>query len=214
MGVTGGGGSVPVNCPSDPAVSGRNRRTELVLASGSPRRKELLARLGLAFSIAVPDVDETPAPGEAPVDLVRRLAVAKAVAVDGDPVLAADTVVDVDGEVLGKPAGADDARRMLRRLSGRSHRVHTAVAVRSGERVDVEVVTTIVTFVALQPAVIEWYVGTGEPLDKAGAYAVQGTGGVFVERVRGSVSNVVGLPLTAVASLLDRVDGWRPGVID
>jgi septum formation protein len=200
-----------MSCPSDPAGSGRNQRTELVLASGSPRRRELLAQLGLDFAVAGPDVDETPLPGERPVDLVRRLAVAKAVAVDGDPVLAADTVVDVDGEILGKPADADDARRMLRRLSGRSHRVHTAVALRSGERVEVEVVTTIVTFVPLQPAVIEWYVGTGEPLDKAGAYAVQGAGGVFVERVRGSVSNVVGLPLTTVAHLLDRVCGWRPG---
>jgi nucleoside triphosphate pyrophosphatase len=182
-----------------------------VLASGSPRRRELLGRLGLAFAVAVPHVDETPSPGERPVDLVRRLAVAKAAAVAGDPVLAADTIVDVDGETLGKPGDADEARRMLRRLSGRSHRVHTAVAVRSGEQVEVDVVTTIVTFVALQPAVIEWYVATGEPLDKAGAYAVQGTGGVFVERIRGSVSNVVGLPLATVATLLERVTGWRPG---
>jgi septum formation protein len=165
----------------------------------------------MSFAVAVPDVDETPLPGEAPLDLVRRLAVAKAVAVRGDQVLAADTVVDVDGEILGKPGDADDARRMLRRLSGRSHRVHTAVAVRSGERLDIEVVTSIVTFMALQPAVIEWYVGTGEPLDKAGAYAVQGAGGVFVERVRGSVSNVVGLPLTAVARLLEQVCDWKPG---
>jgi septum formation protein len=165
----------------------------------------------MSFDVAVPDVDETPLPGEAPVDLVRRLAAAKAVAVAGDPVLAADTIVDVDGEVLGKPADADDARRMLRRLSGRSHRVHTAVAVRSGERLESEVVTTIVTFVPLQPAMIEWYIGTGEPLDKAGAYAVQGVGGVFVERVRGSVSNVVGLPLTTVARLLERMCGWKPG---
>ena len=105
---------------------------------------------------------------------MRRLAIAKAVAVAGDPVLAADTVVDVDGEILGKPSDADDARRMLRRLSGRAHRVHTAVAVRAGERLGVEVVTSIVTFVPLQPAAIEWYVGTGEPLDKAGAYAMQG----------------------------------------
>ena len=93
---------------------------------------------------------------------------------------------------------------MLRRLSGRAHKVHTGVAVRAGAEVAVEVVTTIVTFVALQPAVIEWYVGTGEPLDKAGAYAIQGHGGVFVEHVRGSTSNVVGLPLTTVARLLER----------
>jgi nucleoside triphosphate pyrophosphatase len=174
----------------------------LVLASGSPRRQQLLARLGLRFASVAPDVDEAPLAGERPVDLVRRLAPAKAAAVAGDPVLAADTTVEVDGTILGKPVDADDARAMLRRLSGRSHRVHTGVAVRSGERIAVEVVTTIVTFVALQPAVIEWYVGTGEPLDKAGAYAIQGHGGVFVEHVRGSVSNVVGLPLTTVARLL------------
>jgi septum formation protein len=177
-----------------------------VLASGSPRRRELLAQLGLSFTVVAPDVDETPLPGEGPIDLVRRLAAAKAVAVDGDPVLGADTVVDVDGEVFGKPADAADARRMLRRLSGRAHRVHTGVAVRTGELVDVEVVTTIVTFVPLRPAVVDWYIGTGEPLDKAGAYAVQGVGGVFVERIRGSVSNVVGLPLTTVARML----GWPP----
>ena len=88
--------------------------------------------------------------------------------------LAADTIVEVDGEILGKPIDADDARRMLRRLSGRAHQVHTGVAVRAGAEVAVEVVTTIVTFVALQPAVIDWYLGTGEPLDKAGAYAIQG----------------------------------------
>ncbi len=120
----------------------------------------------------------------------------------GDPVLAADTIVEVDGEILGKPVDTDDARRMLGRLSGRSHRVHTGVAVRRGERVDVEVVTTIVTFVALTAESIDWYLATGEPFDKAGAYAIQGAGGVFVEAVRGSVSNVVGLPLATVARLL------------
>lgn len=174
----------------------------VVLASGSPRRRELLDQLGLAFVVVVPHVDETPQPGEQPVALVRRLAVAKAAAVEGDPVLGADTIVEVDGEILGKPVDADDARRMLRRLSGRSHRVHTGVAVRSGERTQVEVTTTIVTFAPLTPPLIEWYLGTGEPFDKAGAYAVQGHGGVFVETIRGSVSNVVGLPLSTVARLL------------
>jgi septum formation protein len=185
-----------------------------VLASGSPRRQELLAQLGLTFAAVTPDVDETPRPGERPADLVRRLAAAKAAAVDGDPVLAADTTVEVDGEILGKPLGDEDARRMLRLLSGRAHRVHTGVAVRAGERLGLDVVTTIVTFVPLQPAVIEWYVATGEPRDKAGAYAVQGRGSVFVERVRGSVSNVVGLPLTSVARLLQQLTGWVPGQAD
>ena len=123
--------------------------TGLVLASGSPRRRELLAQLGVPFTVVPADVDETPLPHESPRDLVRRLAVAKAAAVVGDPVLGADTIVEVDGEILGKPVDAGDAKRMLRRLSGRSHRVHTGVAVRSGERAEVEVVTTIVTFVAL-----------------------------------------------------------------
>jgi septum formation protein len=183
---------------SDAAVPG------LVLASGSPRRRELLSQLGLTFATVAPDVDETPLPGERPIEMVRRLALAKAAAVEGDPVLAADTTVEIDGEIFGKPVDADDARRMLRRLSGRAHKVHTGVAVRAGSEVAVEVVTTIVTFVALQPAVIEWYVGTGEPLDKAGAYAIQGHGGIFVEHLRGSTSNVVGLPLTTVARLLER----------
>jgi septum formation protein len=183
----------------------------LVLASGSPRRRELLGQLGLSFAVVPPDVDETPRPGERPLDLVRRLARDKAAAVDGAVVVAADTVVEVDGDVLGKPADPDDARRMLRRLSGRAHKVHTGVAVRAGDALAVDAVTTIVTFVPLQAAVVDWYVGTGEPLDKAGAYAIQGRGGVFVEHVRGSVSNVVGLPLTTVARLLTRLTGWAPG---
>ena len=177
----------------------------LVLASGSPRRRELLARLGEPFTVVPADIDETPQSGESPRDLVRRLAVAKATAVAGDVVLGADTIVEIDGEMLAKPVDADDARRMLGRLSARSHRVHTGVAVRSGERVDVEVCTTIVTFGALSPASIDWYLATGEPFDKAGAYAQQGAGGIFVEAVRGSVSNVVGLPLAAVVRLLGRV---------
>ena len=181
----------------------------LVLASGSPRRRELLAQLGLTFDVVPADIDETPQPGERALALVRRLAAAKARAVDGDPVLAADTIVEVDGEILGKPVDDADARRMLARLSARSHRVHTGVALRAGERVEVEVVTTIVTFVPLTPGAVDWYLGTGEPFDKAGAYAIQGAGGVFVDTIRGSVSNVVGLPLTTVARLLRDVCGWR-----
>jgi septum formation protein len=185
--------------------------TALILASGSPRRRELLELLRVPFTVVIPEVDESQQPGERPLALVRRLAVDKAAAVEGGLVLAADTIVEVDGEVLGKPADPDDARRMLRRLSGRSHRVHTGVAVRRGEHVRVETATTVVTFVALTAPMIEWYLATGEPFDKAGAYAIQGTGGVFVEAVRGSVSNVVGLPLTSVARLLREVAGWEPG---
>jgi septum formation protein len=178
----------------------------LVLASTSPRRRELLSVLGIPFRAVAPvDVDETPLDGEPAADLVRRLAVAKARSVEGEPVLAADTVVEIDGEILGKPVDADDARRMLRRLSGRVHRVHTGVAVRSADTVELDVVTTSVRFVPLSSDAVEWYVASGEPLDKAGAYAIQGRGGVFVEGVEGSASNVVGLPLATVVELLERV---------
>ncbi len=176
----------------------------VVLASGSPRRRELLEQLGVTFSIASPDVDETPFAGEDPVAYVRRLAVDKSRAVaaaDDALVIAADTTVDLGGDILAKPVDADDAKAMLRRLSARTHRVHTGVAVRVGDDVRSEVVTSLVTFTPLTAASIDWYVGTGEPLDKAGASAVQGAGGVFVQRVRGSVSNVVGLPLHTVARL-------------
>ena len=178
----------------------------LVLASASPRRRELLQRLGWQFEVRPADVDETPIAGEDPVAYVRRLAEAKAVAVFADTpdavVLAADTVVDLDGALLGKPADTGSARSMLRRLSGRTHRVHTGVAVASSSRCRVGSDTTFVTMAPLGTSVIEWYVGTGEPLDKAGAYAIQGAGAMFVERVRGSTSNVVGLPLAVVARLL------------
>jgi septum formation protein len=185
----------------------------LVLASTSPRRRELLGLLAVPFRALAPDgVDETPLDGERPEDLVARLAVAKVGSVGGDPVLAADTVVDLDGEILGKPVDADDARRMLRLLSGRTHHVHTGVAVRSGEGVKVDVVTTAVHFVPLTDEAIEWYLATGEPYDKAGAYAIQGAGGVLVDEVHGSVSNVIGLPLATVATMLGiRVSGAPQG---
>jgi septum formation protein len=176
----------------------------LVLGSASPRRRELLAQLGVEFAVASPDIDETPLPSESPVDYVRRLAIEKSRAVSAasdELVITADTTVDLGGEILGKPADAADAAAMLRRLSARTHRVHTGVALRLGDRTIDDVVTSLVTFTALTAASIEWYVGTGEPLDKAGAYAVQGAGGVFVQRVQGSVSNVVGLPLHAVARM-------------
>ena len=138
-------------------------------ASGSPRRRELLEQLGLSLTIVSPDVDETPFDGEDPVVYVRRLAIAKAFAVEAAPdalVIAADTTVDLGGEILAKPDDAAHAADMLRRLSARTHRVHTGVAVRLGDRFAAEVVTSLVTFVPLTPAVIEWYVATGEPMDK------------------------------------------------
>jgi septum formation protein len=142
------------------------------------------------------------------VEHVRRVALAKLDAVHrqttGQVVLAADTTVDLDGAILGKPAGPDDARRMLRALSGRTHAVHTALAVRSAAGTGIELVTTAVTMVAIDDAALDWYVATGEPLDKAGAYAIQGAGGAFVATIAGSPSNVVGLPLPTAVALLAR----------
>jgi septum formation protein len=177
----------------------------VVLGSASPRRRDLLAQLGLEFDVVSPDVDETPVGREDPVAYVRRLAVAKSAAIEAPGadtlVITADTTVDLGGDILGKPADAAEAAAMLRRLSARTHRVHTGVALRLGEHVITDVVTSLVTFVPLTAATIEWYVGTGEPLDKAGAYAIQGAGAVLVQRVRGSVSNVVGLPLHSVVRM-------------
>lgn len=197
----------------------------LVLASASPRRHELLGRLGAPFEVRVADVDETMRAGERPADLVRRLAVDKAraglaAAPESDVVVVgADTVVTIDLEVLGKPVDGADAARMLRRLSGRTHRVLTGVAVarrrtvapRSADpavvvgaatSLDVEVVVTDVVFEDLADADVAWYVATGEPLDKAGAYALQGAGAVLVREVRGSPDNVIGLPLATTRRLL------------
>lgn len=176
----------------------------VLLASSSPRRRELLTSLGVAFEVASPDVDETRRPDEPAGRYVSRLALDKAAAVRADHdvlVIAADTTVEIDGVVLEKPHDAADARRMLAALSGRTHRVHTGVTVRLGGRSATEVVTTAVTFVELTPAMIDWYLATGEPLGKAGAYALQGAGGVLVDRVDGSVTNVIGLPMAQVLAM-------------
>ena len=178
----------------------------IVLASGSPRRSELLAVLGLDFNVVAPHLDETPLPGETPLDLVSRLAVAKAAAVaaarPGAVVIGADTAVEIDGEILGKPVDAGDAERMLRTLSGRTHTVHTGVAVARAGDVGTATTSSVVTMATLTDADIEWYLATGEPFDKAGSYALQGAGGVFVRTVSGSVSGVLGLPLHETADLL------------
>jgi septum formation protein len=181
--------------------------TAVVLASGSPRRHELLTQIGVPFSVRVPDIDETPTGDETPTEYVRRLAFAKAAAVIAtadELVIAADTTVELGGEILGKPLDARDAASMLRRLSARTHKVHTGVAVRLGDLEVAEVCTTLVTFVDLDDATIEWYVATGEPMGKAGSYALQGAGGALVQLVRGSVSNVIGLPLHVVIDLAHR----------
>jgi nucleoside triphosphate pyrophosphatase len=181
--------------------------TRVVLASASPRRRELLTQIGVHFAVRLPEIDEAPAGEESPGAYVLRLAQAKAAAVGAGPdelVIAADTTVDVGGEILGKPADDRDAMAMLRRLSARTHRVHTGVAVRRDGHGFAEVCTTLVTFVTLDEAMIEWYVGTGEAHGKAGSYAIQGAGGALVQGVNGSVSNVIGLPLHVVIALAGR----------
>jgi len=181
----------------------------IVLASASPRRAELLRAAGIPFDVLAPDVDESISVDEPPHDYVARLATAKARAIHdraaGRIVLAADTAVIVDAHILGKPEGEDDARRMLRLLSGRRHEVLTAVAVvHPAQGPDMRVEMTTVEFVRLTDAEIDWYVGSGEPMDKAGAYAVQGLASRFVARIEGSYSNVVGLPIALVYRLLNR----------
>ncbi|MEQ1872684.1 MAG: nucleoside triphosphate pyrophosphatase [Ilumatobacteraceae bacterium] len=189
-------------------MSRPSERPAIVLASGSPRRRELLEQIGLTFTVVTPDVDESPRPGEDPIAYVGRVALDKvnAVVVPSAVVIAADTTVELDGEIIAKPVDLDDARVMLRRLSGRTHAVHTGVALRRGDRCVSATVTSLVTFVTLSDAGIEWYVATGEPLDKAGAYAIQGAGAVLVHTVEGSVSNIIGLPLPNVIQLARQLD--------
>ena len=179
-----------------------------VLASGSPRRRELLEGLGVRFAIRSADIDETPRHGEAPDVYVLRLAQekARAAARPGEVVLAADTTVVVEGEILGKPLDDADAERMLRLLSGREHEVLTGVAVLDATeagrgRIAAGLARTAVRMAPLTREEIAWYAATGEPRDKAGAYAIQGLGSLFVEAVSGNYSNVVGLPIPTVYRL-------------
>jgi septum formation protein len=181
---------------------------DLILASQSPRRSELLRSAGIPFRVQVADVDETPLVGEGPVDYVCRLARAKAQAVSGELVLGADTVVVVEGQILGKPVNAEAAIQMLRMLSGRSHEVITGICF-AGPEVVVDADTTTVYFSALSEREISEYVATGEPMDKAGAYGIQGRASCFVERIEGSYSNVVGLPVAMVYRHL-RLFGIHP----
>jgi septum formation protein len=187
----------------------------IILASASPRRADLLRQVGLEFEVCPADIDESLRDGEPPANYVARLSVQKAsevaiTAPAGLPaiVIGADTTVEVDGEILGKPTDDHDARRMLDRLSAVPHRVRTGVTVmgsaRAGATSRTIVVETTVVFVPLDEATIEWYVGTGEPMGKAGGYAIQGAGGALVERVDGSVTNVIGLPLAETLALVRR----------
>jgi septum formation protein len=181
-------------------------QAQLILASASPRRCELLKQIGVCFEQQVAAIDETPAPGEAPADYVVRLALEKARTVHAArrsalPVLGADTAVVVDGAILGKPADLAHARDMLRQLSGRAHEVCSAVAL-VAQREAVAVTCSKVWFRQLGEGEIDAYWRSGEPCDKAGAYAVQGLAATFIERLEGSYSGVMGLPLYETARLL------------
>ncbi len=177
----------------------------LVLASGSPRRREVLAALGLEFDVRRPDMEEIVLEGELPEATVCRLAREKAASVDaerGELVLAADTVVVLEGELLGKPTDAQDAAGMLMRLAGRTHDVFTGLALRSGTGCVSAAARTEVSFRQFDRSECEAYVATGEPLDKAGAYGIQGLGAALVDRIDGDFHNVMGLPVPTFLELL------------
>ncbi|HEV8149086.1 MAG TPA: Maf family protein [Gemmatimonadales bacterium] len=180
----------------------------LVLASRSPRRRQLLEMLGLPFVVAHADVQELRLPREAPAAYARRLARDKARAVPGAWVLGADTIVVVDDKVLEKPAGAEDAFRMLQRLAGRRHEVVTAICLLADGIEHEAADTTAEYFRALDDAFLRAYVATGEPLDKAGGYGIQGYGAALVERIEGDFFSVMGLPVRLVLDLLARA-GWE-----
>jgi len=199
---------------------------QFVLASGSPRRRELLGSLGINFVVVKSDIDETQHPGEAPYDYVRRLSIEKAEAVaarltEPSLILAADTVVILaadtigvtdSGDILGKPVDADDAREMLRRLRTRDHMVCTAITLfqPDDDHILTELTRTTVTMRDYTDAEIDAYIATGEPFDKAGAYAIQHEGCHPVEKIDGSYSNVVGLPLETLKGMLDQI-GYNKG---
>ena len=170
----------------------------LVLASRSPRRREILQQAGIPFVVRPMDVDETPFAGEAPRAYVTRIAREKANAADGEIVLSADTTVAIDGEILAKPVDDADARRMLRLLSGRRHEVLTGICLRSATRVIEDCAETSVWFAPLSHEEIDDYAASGEPMDNAGGYAIQGLASKFIQRIEGCYFNVMGLPVSMV----------------
>jgi len=175
----------------------------LVLASRSPRRRDILQQAGIPFVVRPIEVDETPLPGERARDYVTRIAREKANAAaglraDGEIILTADTTVAIHGEILGKPLDAADARRMLRMLSGQRHEVLTGICLRSASRVTEDCAETSVWFAPLSPQEIDDYAASGEPMDKAGAYAIQGLASRFIQRIEGCYFNVMGLPVALV----------------
>ena len=183
---------------------------EIILASRSPRRRALLEQMGVSpFRVIAPDIDESAVSGASPGALVQALSLKKAQAVRagegaGSLIIAADTVVCLDGTVLGKPAGEEEAFRMLQALSGRRHQVYTGLTVLRGEQVVSQWVETAVRFRTLGQEEIRAYIATGEPMDKAGAYGIQGLGGLFVEGIEGDYYNVVGLPVCRLGQILRR----------
>jgi len=195
--------------------------SSIYLASSSPRRRDLLHQIGVKFDVLAfrsgergfdTDVDETPLPGESPEHYVERVALNKAHAgmrralwrgLPRHPVLAADTAINIDGCITGKPVDADDANAILWRLSGRSHQVLTAIAVSNGRRTQSRLSVSEVTFRSLTQDDICRYIATGEPMDKAGAYGIQGRAAAFITEIRGSYSGIMGLPLFETASLLE-----------
>ncbi len=183
---------------------------KLILASGSPRRSEILDAVGWRFEKRVPDVDESEIVGEDPGDYVQRLAQTKALAMaDSNPtrmVLGADTTVVVDGEIIGKPKDFDDARLMIKKLSGRWHEVLTGVAIAYNSVTEVGLQSTRVKFSELSSSETDFLVEKGEPLDKAGAYAVQAQAALFIEEIKGDYWNVVGLPISLVYQLARRFE--------
>ncbi|MBQ7598315.1 MAG: septum formation inhibitor Maf [Clostridia bacterium] len=182
------------------------KKRRLIVASASPRRRELLAQAGFEFLVEPSDADETLADFVTPAMAVEQLAERKARSVaekhSGDVVLGCDTIVALDGEKLGKPQSADDAKAMLRRLSGQTHTVYTGVCITDGTRTERFVSATDVTFYPLSAQTIDDYVATGEPMDKAGAYGIQGLGSVLVQSFSGDYFTVVGLPLAQCARVL------------
>ncbi len=180
----------------------------IILASASPRRKEILQRMGIEdFDIIVSDADETTEEGLTPAEMVEQLSLLKAKAVAGQVnddsiIIAADTVVALDGTILGKPSDEEDAFRMLSALSGVSHHVYTGVTVMQGNKVLTRHEATPVQFRSLETEEIEWYIATGECMDKAGAYGIQGYGCLLVEGIHGDYYNVMGLPVVCLAQML------------
>ncbi|HOW52026.1 MAG TPA: Maf family protein [bacterium] len=185
-------------------------KRKLILASASPRRRELMGYFPIPIEVVVPEVDESVTPGMGPAPFAQMLAERKAAAIvaikgNEDPVLAADTIVVIDDEILGKPRDAADAVRMLTLLSGRTHQVITGVAILWDGKEKVFSVSTDVTFKELTPKEIADYIATKEPMDKAGAYAIQGTGGFMVTEITGSASNVIGLPVAETIAALQNL---------